>query len=106
MRKILNPKLTAESPDGAKWHQIGCFLKSQGAMQKYLAPKFLRHQFGAFHFWDNFAIIYTYKYEIPSACLSACVFASYSRPQVQPQVYFFGIGTFTEVLGAFVVFEC
>ena len=45
--------------------------------------------------WNVF--IYTYKYEIPSVC----VYVTSSTPEVRPQAYFFGIGTFTEVLGAF-----
>ena len=49
----------------------------------------------------NYQIIYTYKNEIPSVCLSVRLFVLNGRPEVWSQAHLFGIGTKPNVMGAF-----
>ena len=46
-------------------------------------------------------LIYTYKTEIPSVCVSVRLFVIYLLAEVRPQVHIFGIGTKPNVLRTF-----
>ena len=52
-------------------------------------------------FGNDFLKIYTYKTEIPSVCVSVCLFVIYLLAEVQPQLHIFGIGTKPNVLRTF-----
>ena len=44
------------SLDSAKWYQFVCFLKSEGAIEKFMAPNFVRYQYGGFQFTQNIGV--------------------------------------------------
>ena len=93
---VLRGEYIVLTQEAVLWSDIDLIVSSK----RIYPDKAASHSLFKFHTGQQpltYAIIYTYKNEIPSVCL----LVSTSAPEVWSQVDLFGIGTKPNVLGAF-----